>query len=157
MKIQIQKILCPVDFSKNSDHAMHYALAFAERHQAELVLVHVMDYAAMDILDYPSAFEFSAQINERMREIADERLNQLAEVKRGEYGPITTRLTTGTPFLEIINLAREERADLIVMGTQGRTGLAQVFMGSVAERVVRKAPCPVLTVKHPDNESSRSS
>jgi len=152
MKIQIQKILCPVDFSKNSDHALEYAVAFAERHQAELVVIHVMDYAAIDVLDYPSAFEFSTQINERMREIAEERLNQLAETRREEYARISTRLTTGTPFLEIVTLAREEGADLIVMGTQGRSGLAQVFMGSVAEKVVRKAHCPVLTVKHPEHE-----
>lgn len=157
MKIQIQKILCPVDFSKNSEYALHYALALAERYEAELVLVHVMDYAAMDILDYPSAFEFTAQINERMRQIAEERLNQLAETQRGDYTKISTRLATGTPFLEIVSLAREERADLVVMGTQGRTGLAQVFMGSVAEKVVRRAPCPVLTVKHPEQATEEPS
>jgi len=152
MDIEIKKILCPVDFSKSSDHALRYALAFGQAHHAELVLVHVMDYAAVDVLDYPSAFEFSTQINEKMREIAGERLQQLAAATQGEYAKVSSRLATGTPFLEIVSLAREERVDLIVMGTHGRSGLAHVFMGSVAEKVVRKAPCPVLTVKHPEHE-----
>ncbi len=152
MDIQIEKILCPVDFSENSEHALQYAVAFAQVHQAELVLVHVMDYAAIDVLDYPSAFEFSAQINEKMQEIAEERLSQLTETKKGEYANVSSRLGTGTPFVEIVSLARDEKIDLIVMGTHGRSGLAHVFMGSVAEKVVRKAPCPVLTVKHPEHE-----
>jgi nucleotide-binding universal stress UspA family protein len=141
-----------VDFSENSEHALHYAVAFAQIHQAELVLIHVMDYAAMDVLDYPSAFEFSTQINEKMREISEEKLNLLTATKQEEYAKVSSRLGTGTPFLEIVSLARDEKVDLIVMGTQGRSGLAHVFMGSVAEKVVRKAPCPVLTVKHPDHE-----
>ncbi len=152
MKIQIRKILCPVDFSESSEHALEYAVAFAETHQAELVLVHVMDYAAIDVLDYPTAFEFSSQINEKLKEISEERLSQLTETKRGEYAKVSSRLCTGTPFLELVNIARDEAVDLIVMGTHGRSGLAHVFMGSVAEKVVRKAPCPVLTVKHPEHE-----
>jgi nucleotide-binding universal stress UspA family protein len=152
MKIQIRKILCPVDFSESSEHALEYAVAFAETYQAELVLVHVMDYAAIDVLDYPTAFEFSSQINEKLKEISEERLSQLTETKRGEYAKVSSRLCTGTPFLELVNIARDEAVDLIVMGTHGRSGLAHVFMGSVAEKVVRKAPCPVLTVKHPEHE-----
>ena len=61
-------------------------------------------------------------------------------------------LVTGSPFLQVVRMARKEGVDLIVMGTHGRTGLAHVLMGSVAEKVVRKAPCPVLTVKHPEHE-----
>jgi nucleotide-binding universal stress UspA family protein len=152
MKIQIRRILCPVDFSANSEHALQYAVAFAQTHEAELILLHVMDYAAIDVLDYPSAFEFSTQINEKLREISEERLEQLTAAKKGEYAKVSSRLSTGTPFLEIVNLARKEEIDLIVMGTQGRTGLAHVFMGSVAEKVVRKSACPVLTVKHPEHE-----
>jgi nucleotide-binding universal stress UspA family protein len=61
-------------------------------------------------------------------------------------------MRVGAPFLEIIHAAQSESADLIVMGTHGRSGLAHVLMGSVAERVVNKAPCPVLTVRHPDRK-----
>jgi nucleotide-binding universal stress UspA family protein len=61
-------------------------------------------------------------------------------------------MRVGAPFLEIINMAQSEGADLIVMGTHGRTGLSHVLMGSVAERVVNKAPCPVLTIRHPDRK-----
>ena len=152
MKIQIKKILCPVDFSESSDHALLYAMAFAETQQAELLLVHVMDYAAFDVLEYPAAFEFSSQINEKMKEIYQEKLQELAEKQRSEYSQVSSRLCTGSPFLEIVNVAREEGVDMIVMGTHGRSGLAHVFMGSVAEKVVRKAPCPVLSVKHPEHE-----
>jgi nucleotide-binding universal stress UspA family protein len=61
-------------------------------------------------------------------------------------------LRVGSPFVEIVRTAQSERADLIVVGTHGRTGLAHVLMGSVAERVVQKAPCPVLTIRHPDRK-----
>lgn len=152
MKIQIKKILCPVDFSESSDHAMRYALAFSETYQAELIFVHVMDYATLDMPDYPSVIEFSANIIEQMKEIFEKRLEELTEIEKKEYENISSRLVSGTPFYEIINLAKEEKVDLIVIGTHGRTGLAHVLMGSVAEKVVRKAPCPVLTVKHPEQE-----
>ena len=69
-----------------------------------------------------------------------------------EYPKITGKLVTGNTFLEIIQAARDDEVDMIVMGTHGRTGLAHVLIGSVAEKVVREAPCPVLTVKHPKHE-----
>jgi nucleotide-binding universal stress UspA family protein len=71
---------------------------------------------------------------------------------KDEYPKITGKLVTGNTFLEIIQAARDDDVDMIVMGTHGRTGLAHVLIGSVAEKVVREAPCPVLTVKHPEHE-----
>ncbi len=152
MKIQIRKILCPVDFSESSNHALRYAMAFAETYEAELILVHVTDYAALEMPDYPSAIEFSADIIEQIGEVYEKRLKELMKTEQAGYANVSSRLVSGTPFYEIINTARDEKVDLIVMGTHGRTGLAHVLMGSVAEKVVRKATCPVLTVKHPEQE-----
>jgi len=149
MKIQISRILCPVDFSKSSEHALRYAHGFAETHQAQLILLHVMDYASLDIPDFPSAIEFSADTIQQIREVCDKRLQELAARETTGSVPLDSRLVSGTPAYEIINTAKEEAVDLIVMGTQGRTGLSHVLMGSVAEKVIRKAPCPVLTVKSP--------
>jgi len=152
MKIQIKKILCPVDFSESSNHALGYAVAFAGTFKAELILVHVKDYAALEMPDYSSGIEFSAEIIDQIGEAYENRLKDLAEKERTEYPNVSHRVLSGTPFYEIINAARDEKVDLIVMGTHGRTGLAHVLMGSVAEKVVRKAPCPGLTVKHPEQE-----
>ncbi len=66
--------------------------------------------------------------------------------------PVMTEVQMGRPFIEIIRYAREKKIDLIVLGTHGRSGLKHVLLGSVAERVVRKAPCPVLTIRHPEHE-----
>ncbi len=152
MKIQIDKILCPVDFSDSSEHAIGYAMAFAETHQAELKFLHVMDYSTFDIPDFPSVVEFSSDIIDQIREGCEKRLVELARTQREDYSEVTCQLTMGTPFVEIINTAREDETDLIIMGTHGRSGLAHVLMGSVAAKVVRKSPCPVLTVKHPEHE-----
>ena len=77
--------------------------------------------------------------------------DQVAALKE-DYPKIAGKLVTGNTFLEIIQAARDDNVDMIVMGTHGRTGLAHVLIGSVAEKVIREAPCPVLTVKHPEHE-----
>ncbi len=150
-EIKIKKILCPTDFSENAEYALKYALALAAMTKAEVELVRVVEPIA-----YPQAYEpFDTQFNAAelameieaaMKKELDERVAALKK----ELPSVTGRLATGSPFLEIIQTARDWGADLIVMGTHGRTGLAHVLMGSVAEKVVRKAPCPVLTVKHPE-------
>ena len=152
MKIRIRKILCPVDFSPNSDHAVKYALAFATAHDAELLLVHVMELPPYPAMDYPVAPQFAAGEEDRIRKASTGQLEALTDQLREQHGRINWRLAKGYPFPEIVRLAREEEVDLIVIGTHGRTGLAHVLLGSVAEKVVRKAPCPVLTVKHPEHE-----
>jgi len=130
MKIAIKKVLCPVDFSENAGHALDYAIAFATVHHAELRIMHVMQLPWLAVPTDPMAPEFSAEV---MNDYADSCKRQLDALA----------------FMEIIRVAREQSIDLIVIGTHGRTGLAHMMMGSVAEKVVRKAPCPVLSVKHP--------
>ena len=144
MQIKIRKILCPVDFSENSEHSIRYAVTLAETFDAELLLVHVVD--SNKTVTVPG--DMIQQIDENYAE----RLENLAEEARETYNEVSIRLVFGTPFLEIIRLARAENANMIVMATHGRTGLAHMLIGSVAEKVVRMAPCPVLTVKHPEYE-----
>jgi nucleotide-binding universal stress UspA family protein len=149
------KILAPTDFSEDSDLALTYAVTLAEKFSSEIIAVHV---------DQPLAPVMVSELNpgldvSTMNRIAEEgRLLALKEldatVARLRDNGVKARglMRVGAPFLEIIHAAQSEAIDLIVMGTHGRTGLAHVLMGSVAERVVNKAPCPVLTIRHPDRK-----
>jgi len=153
MKISIKKVLCPVDFSESSDHAMQYALALAEAYEAELQLLHVVEVPAAavaggpmgpPVLSLDNLEEFQASCREHLASVA----GKVSE----QYKNVTHHLANGVPFLGIVQSAKAENVDLIVVGTHGRTGLAHALIGSVAEKLVRKAPCPVLTVKHPERE-----
>jgi nucleotide-binding universal stress UspA family protein len=92
------------------------------------------------------------RIAEEQRMLAQKELDKIAGNLRTAGLKVKSLLKVGSPFLEILHTAQSEGADLIVLGTHGRTGLAHVLMGSVAERVVQKAPCPVLTIRHPDRK-----
>ncbi len=148
--IPLKRILLPTDFSEQSGEATRYACAFAEQFQAELHVLHVVEKLAATI---PEAVVEMATALENYLEVAETKaLAQLTKVlepgwEQGKHVTLATR--TGLAFLKIIEYAKEHEIDLIVMGTHGRTGLSHVLMGSVAERVVRMAPCPVLTV-HPE-------
>ncbi len=153
MSIKLNKILCPTDFSENSEHAMKYALTLATLSKAELLLFHVVEP-----ISYPQSTElFEPVVDEisltmKMEAAFQKQLEDQVAALKNEYPRISGKIVTGTTFLEIIQAARDEGVDMIVMGTHGRTGLAHVLIGSVAERVVREAPCPVLTVKHPEHK-----
>jgi nucleotide-binding universal stress UspA family protein len=151
MEIQIKRILCPVDFSDSSDYALRYALAFASAYDADLEVMHVVELPFMPPYAASTAPDLTLAV-ERIKEESQKMLDRLAERSRALGLRVASRLVMGAPFVEIINAARAGTADLIVMGTHGRTGLRHVLIGSVAEKVVRKAPCPVLTVKHPEHE-----
>lgn len=149
MEIVIRKILCPVDFSESSSHALLYARAFASAHDATLKLLHVIEeptcFASDDVL-------YDAESISRLKTACEDELQAVVSQVKTEHEDVSCELSIGQPFSEIVRCARADDVDLIVMGTHGRTGLAHVLIGSVAERVVRKAPCPVLTVKHPEHE-----
>ncbi len=153
MNIQLKKILCPTDFSENSDHAMKYAITMATLSQAELQLLHVVEP-----ISYPQSTElFEPVVDEidltmKMEAAFQKQMEDQVAALKETYPKISGRVVTGNTFLEIIQAARDEAVDMVVMGTHGRTGLAHVLIGSVAEKVVREAPCPVLTVKHPKHE-----
>jgi len=153
MSIGIKKILCPTDFSENSEHALKYALTLATLSQAELRLFHVVEP-----ITYPQSTQlFEPVLDEvelmmKMEAAFQTQLEDQVSALKDEYPKITGKLVKGNTFLEIIRVARDDDVDMIVMVTHGRTGLAHVLIGSVAEKVVREAPCPVLTVKHPEHE-----
>ena len=152
----LTKILAANDFSDDSTRALGYAEELARKFGAEIVVLHVDQPLAPVML----APEFGPSIDtgvmsriaEEQRLLAQKELDKI--VARLRDGGLKARslLRVGAPFLEIINAAQTENADLIVMGTHGRSGLAHVLLGSVAERVVQKASCPVLTIRHPDRK-----
>lgn len=150
--ILLRRILVPVDFSKFSDNALRYAAAFGEKFGAELHLFHVVQDLALFMPDavavvppvLPPVEEFMAAAQAAFERTVDEL----------KLPPLNIHkiVREGTPFYEIVRYAKEADVDLIVMGTHGRSGLVHVLLGSVTERVIRKAPCPVLTVRHPEHE-----
>src|SRR5919199_1249689 len=150
--IDLRRILVPTDFSKHSANALTYAAAFAEKFGAELYLLYVAQDLAVFFPDAVSAAPPPVPPVEEITAAARESLQRLVREQGLERLRVHTEACQGTPFAEIIRFAREKEIDLIVMGTHGRSGLAHVLLGSVTEKVVRKAPCPVLTVRHPEHE-----
>ena len=148
MTENITKILVPVDFSPHAERAFGYAAALARRLGAELTLVHVVEdpYAT----GAWGGEGYVPNVTELLEELLVSAGRQLETWKAREAAQgltVKTAVITGRPAQSIIAHAVSERCDLIVMGTHGRTGLAHAVMGSVAERVLRKAPCPVLTIR----------
>ena len=142
---RFRRLLVPLDFSKDADAALDLAIALAKEQGAEIHLVHAYELPAAVAMAYGVAIPQT--VWEGVQEAASERLQQgLARVKKaGVSGK--THLVTGPAADAITSAAAAQKADLIVMGTRGLTGLKHVLLGSVAERVLRTAPCPVLTVK----------
>lgn len=131
--IQLARILLPTDFSEFSSEATTYACAFAEQFDAELHVLHV--------LEGPQAADTE------VKEVFEGAMAEVLDPKWEEGRKVVKATAEGAAFLEIIRYAKEHDIDLIVMGTHGRTGLVHLLIGSTAENVVRKAPCPVLTVR----------
>ncbi len=145
----IKNILAPVDFSETSEHALRYAIDLATRlGGAAIHVIHVYQlptYALPDgaILARP---EYVASLTTELQKQMDELLRRYG----GHGVELTGRVTEGVPYAEIDRVAEERKADLVVMGTHGRTGFKHLLLGSVAERVVRISRVPVLTVRKPD-------
>jgi universal stress protein A len=150
--IDLHRILIPTDFSKHSHNALAYAVAFAEKFGAELHLLHVVQDLAMFLPDGVTAGPPLLPPVDQLTAAVRVALDRAIEENHLQHLPVQTHVREGTPFYEIIRFAKEKDIDLIVMGTHGRSGLVHVLLGSVTEKVVRKAPCPVLTVRHPEHE-----
>ncbi|OQA69035.1 MAG: stress protein UspA [Ignavibacteriales bacterium UTCHB2] len=146
MESTIKKVLVPIDFSDYSKSALKYAINFSKFFNAEIILIYVVEPViypldfSMGQIAMPS---FSTEWDQR----AKEELDKLA--KKEINSSVKTIIKTGKPFLEIIETAKEENIDLIIIATHGHTGVEHIIFGSTAEKVVRKAPCPVLTLREP--------
>jgi nucleotide-binding universal stress UspA family protein len=151
----IRRILVPVDFSSASLQALEYASEFRRPYKAELIVLHAVEPIYFGAVDgfYGGGFDASVVYRE-MERAAREQLAGLATTLRRRRIDVRVLHAVGPASQVIVDAAKKLDADLIIMSTHGRTGLAHVFMGSVAERVVRSAPCPVLT-RHPDPDAQR--
>jgi nucleotide-binding universal stress UspA family protein len=145
-----EKILVPVDFSPDSSESIRAAVDVAMRYGAALTIVHVHEP-----LGYTLPDGYVLYTPQQLSELLDELNELLASVKRDAESAgarhVSTAQLQGIAAHEIVEFAKADGYDLIVMGTHGRTGIRHVLLGSVAERVLRKAPCPVLSVKAADN------
>ncbi|MDR4506136.1 MAG: universal stress protein [Candidatus Scalindua sp.] len=146
--VAFQKILCPVDFSECSREALKYALHLTEIAHSQLIIISIID---------GNIYEFGVGTIEkkdsRIKLMSNQELVDVIKVKLLERIPekmrdkVCVMVKSGIPDVEIVKTAKEKDIDLIVMGTHGRSGILYFLVGSVAEKVSRKAPCPVMTVK----------
>jgi nucleotide-binding universal stress UspA family protein len=145
----IKKILVPTDFSAPSRRAMDYAAVLAKDSGAEILLLHVIESLPYSVTDTLHVIDHRRALEKTAGALLENLRDELGEKELA----VNTRLASGTAYDEVLKVARREKADLIVMGTHGRTGMSHLFLGSVAEKVVRLAACPVLTV--PDRAPAR--
>ncbi|MEO6576701.1 MAG: universal stress protein [Polyangiaceae bacterium] len=140
-----QKIIVPIDFSETSLHALDYAIELAKKLGAHVTVMHAFE---MPIYGFPDgSLVATAEMVGRITDAAIAGLAAAIDARRAAGVPLESVLRQGPPDEEIIALAKEKGADLIVLGTHGRRGLARALLGSVAEKVVRTATGPVLTLR----------
>lgn len=151
LPFELRRVLVPVDFSDTSRKAMQYAVPFGAAFGAEVLLLHVVQpYTVPVELGYmPPEW---AESQQRFLKSAREELEKLGGREIRDRAAWKAQVREGVPWQEIIAVAGEARADLIIVATHGRTGLQHVLLGSVAERVVRHAPCPVLVVRETERD-----
>jgi nucleotide-binding universal stress UspA family protein len=137
----MDEILVPIDFSDCSDAALDYAVELANRHAARLDTLHVWEGPPVDATDGDLLERFAqTSAGEHMRDV-------LARIDERLWSPGRGRLVMGDPSEKILEVAERFGYDLIVMGTHGRKGIVHTLLGGVAERVIRRATCPVLTIR----------
>jgi nucleotide-binding universal stress UspA family protein len=150
--IKLKKILFPTDFSDPSNEALQYALSFAKEYGAKLVVLHVINEKVFaEGLNLPRVISLE-ELGAEMEAEAKRQLKTLIPKEQGEGLERENVIIKGNPFLEIIRYAKDEDVDLIIIGTHGRTGFEHIIFSSTAARVIRKAPCPVLSVKPAQRE-----
>lgn len=139
----IRRILVPHDFSDTAERALSYAVTLSKKFGARLTVLHAYEVPTLGSSEaLVASLEFATEIER----VAGKALDEIAVRARQGGIDVETMLRRGTAWMEINATAEQTKADLIVMGTHGRKGVSRVLLGSVAEKVVRTAPCPVLTV-----------
>lgn len=152
--MKVERILFPTDFSEGSFHALPYAVDLTKNYNAKLYILHIIydiTKATESHIPHISADELYKELNEwAMKEIDScciEEIRTLPNVEK--------RVVKGIPYEEILSFASQNEIDMIVMGTYGRAGFERFIFGSTAEKVVRRAPCPVLTVRVPEHRGKK--
>ena len=146
MSINIRKILCPIDFSQHAELVVEWAIHLAQEHDSEVLLLHAY-HLPVEFQQLEGAY-LPADFWDSVKEEAERSLAIYAERARTASVSVREIVREGYPASVIQEEAREENADMIVMGSRGLSGLKHLLLGSIAERVVQKAHCPVLTLNH---------
>ena len=146
MALSVHNILVPVDFSDASEQSLQVAIDLAKTFKANVHLLHVYQVPVYGFPD--GAFLAGPDIAAKLSDAAQHGLNLIVEKHRDQGVQLTGVLRQGNPHEEILAVASEVLADLIVLGTHGRSGLSHALLGSVTEKVVRTSPVPVMTIRH---------
>jgi nucleotide-binding universal stress UspA family protein len=144
---RIQRILVPIDFSETSDYALDYAIDLAQQLGAKVTVMHAYEVPIYGIPE--GAMIVSSETAAKLADAAKDALESAVESRRSKGVAIETELRMGPPVDEVNDVARRIEADLIVMGTHGRRGIARALLGSVAENVIRTSTRPVMAVHAP--------
>lgn len=153
--VALSKIVFCTDFSENANKAFELAFDLTLKYQAHLILLHVVPPLVFpspvmeDFISEQASLQFTEDASRR----ALEQIEKTYLPRIGDYRNVFVRILSGHPATEILNFVEQEKVDLVVMGTHGLTGLAHFFLGSTAEKVVRRAVCSVLTVHLPKKKS----
>ncbi len=148
--IELKKILYPTDFSDYASHAQTYVVEMAKKFGAEVLVIHITSGTI-----YPVAYSIgvdSGDLDLQIQAAAKTHLKKIVDGINALGVTARSELCVGEPFPEIVATARREVSDLIILATHGHGAVKHMFLGSTAEKVVRKAPCPVLTIRHPEHE-----
>ena len=149
--IDIRRILVPIDFSEHSKNALKYAIPFAQKFKASIDLIYVVEPTI-----YPADFSFGQigfpNVEDELRTRGSDELENLMKKEIADKVVSRKIVRTGKPFYEINQYALEENINLIIIATHGHSGMENILFGSTAEKVVRKAPCPVLVVRSGEHE-----
>jgi nucleotide-binding universal stress UspA family protein len=150
--IKFKRILFPTDFSTAAAHALDYAISLALEHESTLILVHVVEDIGFNspftLGSAPVTVEYRVGIEEKVRQEMHKVI--AAQIKR--QVKVDEVMAWGRPFVEIVRIAKDKEADLIVIPTHSKTGPKHTHLGSTSARVVNLAVCPVLVIRHPDYE-----
>jgi nucleotide-binding universal stress UspA family protein len=143
MPREFKTILCATDFSEESYRALEYGLRFAKVSDGTLLLAHILHNPFTEEF-HPEGYELSF---EQVKSSALARLQDVQQTRLGGYARCELLVEVGDPFARLMEIAAQRKVDLIVTATHGRTGLEHLVMGSVAEKIIRHAPCPVFVVR----------